>query len=32
LRCQLIRAGLERVREHTLNAETRRLVAFLRHP
>lgn len=29
LRQQLIREGLERVREHTLEAETQRLVAFL---
>ena len=31
LRRQLIRDGLRRVREHTLEAETRRLVAFLEH-
>jgi glycosyltransferase involved in cell wall biosynthesis len=30
LRERLVRAGLERVREHTLESETRRLVAFLR--
>jgi len=32
LRQRLIREGLERVREHTLEAETHRLVAFLQHP
>jgi glycosyltransferase involved in cell wall biosynthesis len=32
LRQQLIREGLKRVREHTLEAETQRLVAFLQHP
>lgn len=32
LRRRLIHDGLERVREHTLEAETGRLVAFLQHP
>lgn len=32
LRRRLIRDGLGRVREHTLEAETQRLVTFLQHP